>query len=281
MISLERLQLVRGRQSRIRHIIRLTGLDNEGRYTFARLSPFSWDPHPREPVEGVLWATSVLELAAVLVDSRAEGRMVVGSGVESLCWFRSHVVVSGVGPQLDRAVVVRVWCVLYGGSLASLYRGGCRQELAAGELEVWTAPNCWFGNPFLGAIHGGTEVCSFLTSWCVRGRGWFCLWALNLVEVLGGRACGETFLLAWLLGVSCGDTWLFLPDLVEVWDVGASVVRLWSHVVAPVFRELFVSEGACRGVVCFRFSLEFLLVTPRRGISEREAVASKRVQSKY
>ncbi|MQL93983.1 hypothetical protein Taro_026632, partial [Colocasia esculenta] len=29
-------------------------------------------------------------------------------------------------------------CVLCGGSLASLYRGGCRQESAAGELEVWT-----------------------------------------------------------------------------------------------------------------------------------------------
>ncbi|MQM23798.1 hypothetical protein Taro_056866, partial [Colocasia esculenta] len=47
----------------------------------------------------------------------------------------------------------------------------------------------------------------------------------------------------WLLGVSRGDTWLFLPVLVEVWDVGACVVRLWSHVVAPVFRELIVSAG--------------------------------------
>ncbi|MQL82304.1 hypothetical protein Taro_014777 [Colocasia esculenta] len=31
-----------------------------------------------------------------------------------------------------------------------------------------------------------------------------------------GFAYGETFLLTWLLGVSRGDTWLFLPDLVEV-----------------------------------------------------------------
>ncbi|MQM07193.1 hypothetical protein Taro_040030, partial [Colocasia esculenta] len=38
-------------------------------------------------------------------------------------------------------------------------------------------------NPFLGAVHGGTGVCSSLTSWSVRGAGWFCLWALNLVEV--------------------------------------------------------------------------------------------------
>ncbi|MQL69935.1 hypothetical protein Taro_002247 [Colocasia esculenta] len=55
------------------------------------------------------------------------------------------------------------------------------------------APNCCFGNPFLGAVRGG------------------------------GRACGETVLLTWLLGVSRGDTWLFLPDLVEVRDVGACV----------------------------------------------------------
>ncbi|MQL95220.1 hypothetical protein Taro_027881 [Colocasia esculenta] len=64
----------------------------------------------------------------------------------------------------------------------------------------------------------------------------------------------------WLLGVSRGDTWLFLPDLVEVWDVGACVVRLWSHMVAPVFRELLCLGGcmprcACRGV-CFRIMLD-------------------------
>ncbi|MQM23768.1 hypothetical protein Taro_056838, partial [Colocasia esculenta] len=52
-------------------------------------------------------------------------------------WFRSHVGRSGVGPQLGRAAVV-CGCVLGCGSLASLYRGGCRQESAAGELEEWT-----------------------------------------------------------------------------------------------------------------------------------------------
>ncbi|MQM19094.1 hypothetical protein Taro_052094 [Colocasia esculenta] len=78
----------------------------------------------------------------------------------------------------------------------------------------------------------------------------------RLVEVCGGRACGETVLLTWLLSVSRGDTWLFLPDLVEVRDVGACVVRLWSHVVAPVFRELLCLSG------CSSFAsalLEFLL----------------------
>ncbi|MQM22271.1 hypothetical protein Taro_055321 [Colocasia esculenta] len=44
-------------------------------------------------------------------------------------------------------------------------------------------PNCCFNNPFLGAVRGGTAVCSSLTSWSVRGAGWFCLWALDLLKV--------------------------------------------------------------------------------------------------
>ncbi|MQM08524.1 hypothetical protein Taro_041381 [Colocasia esculenta] len=89
----------------------------------------------------------------------------------ALRWFRSHVGRLGMGPQFGRT----------------------------------TTPDRWFGNLFLGAIRGGTRVCSSLTSWRIQGPGWFCLWAL---------------------------------DLVEVRDVVACVVRLGSHVVAPVFREL-------------------------------------------
>ncbi|MQM03316.1 hypothetical protein Taro_036093 [Colocasia esculenta] len=37
----------------------------------------AWDPHPREPIEGVLRATSVLELAAQQADSGAEGKTLV------------------------------------------------------------------------------------------------------------------------------------------------------------------------------------------------------------
>ncbi|MQM08994.1 hypothetical protein Taro_041853 [Colocasia esculenta] len=36
-------------------------------------------------------------------------------------------------------------------------------------------------------------------------------------------------LLTWLLGVSRGNTWLFLPDLVEVSDVGACLETLVSR----------------------------------------------------
>ncbi|MQM23963.1 hypothetical protein Taro_057033 [Colocasia esculenta] len=50
-----------------------------------------------------------------------------------------------------------------------------------------------FNSPFLGAVCGGTSVCGSLTSWHVRGLGWFCLWALDIVEVCSGRVCGETF----------------------------------------------------------------------------------------
>ncbi|MQL74704.1 hypothetical protein Taro_007070, partial [Colocasia esculenta] len=49
-----------------------------------------------------------------------------------------------------------------------------------------------FCNLFLGAIRGSIVVCVSLTSWRVRGPGCFCLWALVLVEVCGGRVCGET-----------------------------------------------------------------------------------------
>ncbi|MQM07968.1 hypothetical protein Taro_040822, partial [Colocasia esculenta] len=49
------------------------------------------------------------------------------------------------------------------------------------------------------------------------------------------------------------DTWLFLPDLVEVRDVGAYVVGLWSHVVAPVFRRDSLSQEFVVGRSWWRF----------------------------
>ncbi|MQM18365.1 hypothetical protein Taro_051353, partial [Colocasia esculenta] len=74
-------------------------------------------------------------------------------------------------------------------------RGPC---LVVSALRVLSgclvqAPNCCFGSPFLGVIHGGTVGCSSLTSWCVQGAGWFYLWALDLVEVFGSMGGGATF----------------------------------------------------------------------------------------
>ncbi|MQL82287.1 hypothetical protein Taro_014752, partial [Colocasia esculenta] len=78
-----------------------------------------------------------------------------------------------------------------------------------------STPNYYFGNPFLGAI-----------------------------------VVAPTLLLTWLFGLSRGDTWLFLPGLVEVQDVGACVVRLWSLVVAPVFlASACVDSASSAGVV--------------------------------
>ncbi|MQL86659.1 hypothetical protein Taro_019211, partial [Colocasia esculenta] len=42
--------------------------------------------------------------------------------------------------------------------------------------------DCCFYNLLRGAVCGGTRLCSSMTSWSVRGAGWFYLWALNLVE---------------------------------------------------------------------------------------------------
>ncbi|MQL91506.1 hypothetical protein Taro_024121, partial [Colocasia esculenta] len=84
--------------------------------------------------------------------------------------------------------------VLFGGVLVSR-AVPCVPTLADGPSGVVSAlrvlsgclvqaPNCCFSNPFLGAIRGGTIGCSSLTSLCVRGAGWFCLWALDLVELV-------------------------------------------------------------------------------------------------
>ncbi|MQM02551.1 hypothetical protein Taro_035319 [Colocasia esculenta] len=126
-----------------------------------------------------------------------------------------------------------------------------------------TTPNCCFGNPFLGAIRGGTGRCSSLTSWSVRGAGWFCLWALDLVEVRCGRACGETsFSLGCLvfLGVTPGCSFL------TSWRSGMLVLRHETLLLPHVFDStgsMGVVFGLTRVVVKNSFAsalLEFLLL---------------------
>ncbi|MQL98980.1 hypothetical protein Taro_031697, partial [Colocasia esculenta] len=130
----------------------------------------SWDPRPREPVEVVLQATSVLELAAHVWD--AEGFGVLSwrrpdsplSYCLSLHWIWSHVVVSGVRPQLGWAAVLRVLCV----SVAALSRpcAGAETRASGGSrfgvlLVLWS--HSWV------LARDGTDVCSFPTWRCVRG----------------------------------------------------------------------------------------------------------------
>ncbi|MQM16201.1 hypothetical protein Taro_049155 [Colocasia esculenta] len=128
----------------------------------------AWDPHPQEPFEGVLWATSVLELAANLADFRAERKMRCAEGCFlfvpdsvgfcgsrvfsswrgpdspsshclSLRWFRRHVVVLGVGPQLRQPAVLRAFVCFYGGSV-SLFRGGEAGARLASRGRGWRVP---------------------------------------------------------------------------------------------------------------------------------------------
>ncbi|MQL74342.1 hypothetical protein Taro_006699 [Colocasia esculenta] len=113
----------------------------------------TWDPHPREPVEGVLRATSMLESTAYLAS----------------------------------------WAVFSG------FR-------SVGSLCLVQTPGCYFGNPFLGTVCGGTRVYSCLTSWSVRGAGWFCLWALDLVEVCAEGCFHIVFDSAGSAGVVLGWT---------------------------------------------------------------------------
>ncbi|MQL72371.1 hypothetical protein Taro_004722, partial [Colocasia esculenta] len=104
--------------------------------------------------------------------------------------------------------------------------------------------------PF-GGFQKGCRVCL-----CLLGLSW--LQASCAVSVGGCDASSLSPDAQHLRACSCGSQtlcsargagWFYLwtLDLVKVWDVGACVVRLWSHVVAPVFRELLCLGGACRG----------------------------------
>ncbi|MQM21361.1 hypothetical protein Taro_054399 [Colocasia esculenta] len=143
-----------------------------------------------------------------------------------------------------------VCCVLYGGSLASLFLGGCRQELVTGKQKSGrhvlllaasgiglvaiivtvflmlfpSALDCCFHNLSIGAFRGGTGECVSLPSWHVWGPECFCLWTLDLVE------CSVSFL--------------------------SRRVR-----VEGCFRMVSNSAGSAGVVVvCYHFSLEFLLL---------------------
>ncbi|MQM21349.1 hypothetical protein Taro_054387, partial [Colocasia esculenta] len=114
----------------------------------------SWDPHPREPVEGVFRATSVLELAAHTsrcLEFLTQTRQSL-SHCLSLRWFRSHVVVLGVRPQLGQAAVLRVLRVL-GGSVSPFVGAEAGARLASRGLGRCV--------PFLAASGGGLR---FLTT---------------------------------------------------------------------------------------------------------------------
>ncbi|MQL84510.1 hypothetical protein Taro_017025 [Colocasia esculenta] len=212
------------------------------------------DPHPREPVEGVLRATSVLELAAHVWD--AEGFGVLSwrrpesplSHCLSLRWFRSHVAVLGVGPQLGQAAVLCALCVSAAAlshpsagveAGARLASRACRLRvpllassssglvavvvtafssrrfqvfLVARACTMVIARLCLFSASIIGLALGRPVLlvvpASVFSRFCglvlgcqpmmapacvasrpddVRGPGWFCLWAIDLVELWARR----------------------------------------------------------------------------------------------
>ncbi|MQL70631.1 hypothetical protein Taro_002937 [Colocasia esculenta] len=148
----------------------------------------------------------------------------------ALRWFRSRVGRLNVGPQLGRAAVVGS-CSCWD-SLASLYRGGWRQESAAGELEVG---RCVLLLAACGVDLVVLAVTEFLTLFPT-------LWRSEVVVPVVRRSFSQGCSV-----FSRGGTWLFLPDLVEVGDVGACVVTL-------------VSCGGSGVPSLLPLSLEFLLL---------------------
>ncbi|MQL68789.1 hypothetical protein Taro_001035 [Colocasia esculenta] len=140
---------------------------------------------------------SVLELAADRADSGAEGKARPDSPLSlclSLRWFRSHIVVLGVRPQIGQAAVVRFpWALLVWPYADSCFRWFPLGVLSALWFRLWVP------------VHGGIGVYGFPTLQCIRSSGWFCLRALDSVcaegcfrsvsdsvGFYGSRVCGPT-----------------------------------------------------------------------------------------
>ncbi|MQL68298.1 hypothetical protein Taro_000581, partial [Colocasia esculenta] len=135
----------------------------------------------------------------------------------ALCWFRSHIGRSGMGPQFGRtAVVVVSWST----GLTPTLHGGVSLAVSSSMGLVGLAS--W-------AVLSG-----FRSAGSLR---------VPVPEVHGGSVCGPSSL--WRSEV-------VVP--VRSGMLGACVVRLWSHVVAPVFRsecELQESVAVVAGCACF------------------------------
>ncbi|MQM18502.1 hypothetical protein Taro_051498 [Colocasia esculenta] len=144
-----------------------------------RLLPLPRTPSPRASVsEGVSPGGELVWVSEVV-----EALFRCGPASPSHClalhWFRSRIGRSGMGPQLSQAMGPR-WFCLWALDLVDV-RGG----RASGETSF--SRGCSMSLVV-------TPGCSFPTSWRsgMLGPGWFCLWALDLVDVRGGRASGET-----------------------------------------------------------------------------------------
>ncbi|MQM01754.1 hypothetical protein Taro_034513 [Colocasia esculenta] len=141
----------------------------------------------RSSFEGDIGAASVLELAADRADFGAEGKMRLGSGIES---FLELSCLEAGARLASRACGLRVpLLVASGGGLVAVVvtAFSSRRFLvfltrASGGSSFGVLSVPW-SRSWVPA-RDGTGVCGSPTWWRVHGPGWFCLWALDLVEFL-------------------------------------------------------------------------------------------------
>ncbi|MQM10866.1 hypothetical protein Taro_043764 [Colocasia esculenta] len=151
----------------------------------------------------------------------------VATGLLSRCPFLSRWYHDGLGGRDSTDVASSVSMVPVGVS-------ACASGLAfPKDLQV--------GNE---TVYGGTSVCGFLTSRCVWGSGWFCLWALDLVEV-----CGFPTRFVCVLQEGCSYCYVACVASIVARCVHAVVARLVVDslaVVFPVWRTVAGKFSVCR-----------------------------------
>ncbi|MQL84073.1 hypothetical protein Taro_016573 [Colocasia esculenta] len=199
-----------------------------------------WDPHPREPVEGMLQATSVLELTADLADSGAEGKT-------------SHAVVLGVGPQLGPDTVVVLWCFC-GGSV-SLFRGGGGRSQAGEQREWLVCPlGCqwrWLGCCCCDDVSSRCFQVLSVALACTAVIAWPCLVSVGIVGLALLARASDGFRFSALSvrvlgGSACGPSTLWRSEVVVlVVRRRSHLVVAWSRRVRRVLGDALVSRRGC------------------------------------
>ncbi|MQM23061.1 hypothetical protein Taro_056122, partial [Colocasia esculenta] len=238
----------------------------------------SWDPRPQEPVEGVLQAMSMLELAARVWDAEGFGVLswrILDSTLShclSLCWFWSHVVVSGVRPQRGQAVVLRLLCV----SVAPLSRpcagaeAGARLASRACGLRVpllLLAAVAWllllpvllvvpasvfshFRSPILGCQPVMAPVCAEHCFRFVPDSVGFCGSRVCATTLVGGRG---VFLLLWTVRDCCCCAACVASVVAQRVRTVATRLALDSLAVVFLVWRTLASQSRCLCLVGYPF----------------------------
>ncbi|MQL79585.1 hypothetical protein Taro_012029 [Colocasia esculenta] len=222
----------------------------------------AWDPHPREPFEGLLWATSVLELAVDWANSGAEGKMREvrreaaawpSCGVMCVVCFCGGSVSLFRGGRACTAVIAWPYLV----SLGIVGLALCKPVLLVVSASVFSR----FRGPILGCQ-------SVVASACVVSR------PCGMSMVRGGSACGPSTL--WRCAEGC---FRFVPDSVGFCGSRGSFLLsefllLWpGRDCLPGARHL----RACPVQRLFTISWDPQSPCPLREFSRRRASSSYRL----